>query len=134
MSLFLGLDIGSSSVIAGILRGSTVLAESPRMFFKSRHRGPAVEVDPDAVLSAARLAIAGLGPRARQVDAIALATMSPAWVAMDKNGRALTPIVTHQDRRSVAEARVLEARLGKERHLALCGCRPFPGGISSTTW
>jgi xylulokinase len=53
---------------------------------------------------------------------------------MDARGRPLTPIVTHQDRRSVAEARAIEARLGKERHLALCGTRPFPGGISSTTW
>lgn len=134
MPTFLGLDIGSSSVIAGILRGTRVLAESPRAFFKSRHAGPAVEVDPDTLLTAIRTAIGGLGPHVRAVDAIALATMGPAWVAMDKQGRPLTAIVTHQDRRSVEEARALETRLGKARHLALCGCRPFPGGISSTTW
>jgi len=134
MSTTLGLDIGSSSVIAGILRGTRVLAESPRAFFKSRHYGPAVEVDPDDLLTALRTAIASLGAPARKVDTIVFATMGPAWVAMDRKGRPLTAIVTHQDRRSVAEARELEAGLGKERHLALCGCRPFPGGISSTTW
>jgi xylulokinase len=134
MSTCLGLDIGSSSVIAGILRGTRVLAEAPRAFFKSKHAGPSVEVDPEELLAAVAKAIAGLGSKAREVDHIALAAMCPAWVAMDRQGKALTPIVTHQDRRSVEEARAIEGRVGKERHLALCGCRPFPGGISSTTW
>jgi len=134
MPIYLGLDIGSSSVIAGILRGTKVLAESPRAFFKSHHRGHTVEVRPDDLLSAVRTAIASLGPSARTVDAIALATMGPAWVAMDRNGHPLTPLVTHQDRRSVEEARALEVRMGKKRHLSLCGNRPFPGGISSATW
>lgn len=134
MPTLLGLDIGSSSVIAGILRGSDVLAEAPRVFFRSRHDGPKVEVDPDELLVAIQQAVAGLGGRAKSVDAIALAVMCPAWVAMDRKGRPLTPIVTHQDRRSVAEAHALEERIGKTRHLKLCGCRPFPGGISSTTW
>ena len=134
MPLTLGLDIGSSSVIAGLLRGPKVVAESPRAFFKSKHSGSAVEVDPATLLAAVRTAIAGLGPRVRQVDSIVFATMGPAWVAMDRQGRPLTAIITHQDRRSIVEARELEARLGKDRHLALCGCRPFPGGISSTSW
>ena len=134
MGTTLGLDIGSSSVIAGILRGTKVEAEAPRAFFRTRHSGQSVEVDPDELLRAVRTAIAGLGGKAKQVDAIHLAVMCPAWVALDRAGRPLTPIVTHQDRRSVAEAKALEARLGKQRHLNLCGCRPFPGGISSTTW
>jgi xylulokinase len=134
MSTLLGLDVGSSSVSAGILRGTKVLVEAPRVFFRSRCEGPRVEVDPGELLAAIRQAIARLGPRAKQVDAIALAGMGPAWVAMDRQGHALTPIVTHQDRRSVAEAHELEERLGLKRHLNLCGSRPFPGGISSTTW
>ena len=134
MSLLLGLDVGSSSVIAGILRGTHVLAETPRAFFRTRCDGPRVEVDPDELLAAIRQAIAQLGPRVKDVEAIALAGMAPALVAMDRNGRALTPIVTHQDRRSVAEAHALEDRLGAARHLSLSGMRPFPGGISSTTW
>jgi len=134
MATILGLDIGSSSVIAGILRGHKVVIESPRAFFKSRCHGPNVEVDPEELMRAVRTAIASLEGRAEAVDSIHLAVMSPAWVAMDRNGKALTPIVTHQDRRSVAEAREIEARFGAEQHLQTCGCRPFPGGISSTTW
>ena len=32
------------------------------------------------------------------------------------------------------EARELEQRVGKDRYLALAGNRPYPGGISATTW
>lgn len=130
----LGLDIGSSSVIAGILKGKSLLQESPRAFFPSKCDGAKVEADPEAVLAAAAKAIGALGDAARKVDVINVAVMCPAWLAMDKAGRPLTPLVTHQDRRSVAEARGLEARIGAKRHLAISGCRPFPGGISSTTW
>jgi len=134
MSTFLALDIGSSSVIAGILRGNKTIAEAPRVFFKTHYKGGRVEVDADDMLEAVTLAIAGLNGMALTVDAIALAVMCPAWVVMDRKGRALTPLVTHQDRRSVEIAKEIENRIGKKRHLGIVGCRPFPGGISSTTW
>ena len=134
MPKLLGLDIGSSSVIAGILNGTRVVSESPRAFFRSRCNGAKVEVSPDDLLNALRQAIAGLGGKAQKVDAIALAVMSPAWVAMDRHGKALTPLITHQDRRSMEIAAEIEKQIGKDRHLSITGCRPFPGGISSTTW
>jgi xylulokinase len=134
MATVLGLDIGSSSVIAGILRGTRVVAEAPRAFFRSRCTGSRVEVEPADLLRALRAAVSGLGGGVRGVDAIHLAVMAPAWIAMDREGRPLTPIVTHQDRRSVADARRLEERFGRRAHLRACGNRPFPGGISSTTW
>lgn len=134
MATILGLDIGSSSVIAGVMRGPRVLRESPRAFYRSRCVGPRVEVEPDELLRALRVAIASLDGLAKDVAAIHLAVMSPAWVALDRRGEALTPIVTHQDRRSVEEAREIEAAVGEERHLQLAGTRPFPGGMSSTTW
>ena len=101
MSTLLGIDIGSSSIICGLLKGKTVLKESPRTFFKSTHAGNRVEVQPETVLKALAQAIKGLGADAKQVDAITLATMCPAWCAMDAKGQALTPIITHQDRRSL---------------------------------
>lgn len=134
MAKLLGLDIGSSSVIAGVLDGNRVVCEAPRVFFPSRCVGAGVEVRPEDLLAAITKAIASLGAQARTVEAMNLAVMCPAWVAMDAQGQPLTPLITHQDRRSVVEARELEKRMGQARHLKLCGSRPVPGGISSTTW
>lgn len=130
----LAIDIGSSSVIAGLLKGRRVIRESARAFFRSRCDGPKVEVAPHDLLAAVGKAVGSLGRGPLAVDAVNLAVMCPAWVVMDRNGEPLTPIVTHQDRRSVAEALELEARAGAKRHLQIAGNRPFPGGISSTTW
>ncbi|MGA2229422.1 MAG: FGGY family carbohydrate kinase [Tepidisphaeraceae bacterium] len=131
--IFLALDVGSSSVKAQLFADGAGVGVPVRVGYPTIHDGVKAEVDPAAILTAVKQAIASLGPQAATAQTIGLAVMSPAWVAMDANGRALTPIVIHQDRRSVQVARDLENRVGKERHLALAGNRPFPGGISSTT-
>src|SRR4051794_38897302 len=97
--MLLGLDIGSSSVKAGLLRDAKLIGRVARASFDTRYDGTRAEVEPAAVLKAITSAIEQLRG-ARSVDAIAFATMSPSWLAMDKRGRAITPIVTHQDRRS----------------------------------
>jgi xylulokinase len=129
----LGIDVGSSSVKAGVLRDGAVVGELVREGFPTRYDGPRVEVDAANVLAAVSGAIKLLGEAAKSADVIALSVMAPSWVALDKNDKPLTPIITHQDRRSVQIARDLESRVGKARHLKLAGNRPFPGGISSTT-
>src|ERR1051326_3592451 len=128
----LGLDIGSSSVKAAVLLNGRPMGKIVRQSFPTHYDGTRAEVDAQQILKAVAAAIAHLGTKAKRVDAIAPAVMSPAWVAMDKRGKAITPIVTHQDRRSVEIARELEGRIGKQRHLRLAGNRPFPGSISST--
>src|SRR3712207_6625870 len=119
----LGLDVGSSSVKAGILRGDRVVGEAPRVFFRTRYAAGRAEVESAAILKAVRETVGQIGERAGRVDAIALAVMSPAWVAMDGKGKPLTPIITHQDRRSVEVAAELERRVGKDRHMRLAGTR-----------
>ncbi len=52
---------------------------------------------------------------------------------MDRAGKPLTRLITHQDRRSVEIAHELENRVGMKRFLNIAGNRPFPGGISITT-
>src|SRR5688500_14739649 len=124
----LGIDIGSSSVKAGLLRDRRVVGRVARVGFDTRYDGVRAEVDADAILRAVARAVRQLV--ARSIDHVALSTMSPSWVAMDSRGRALTPVVTHQDRRSVDIAMAIERRVGRRRHLRLAGNRPFPGGIS----
>src|SRR6185503_1355848 len=132
--ILLGIDVGSSSVKSGVVRDGEILGELARSKFETHYEGVRVEVDAEGVLAAVAKAVKPLGPRAKKVDAIGLSVMSPSWVAMDQRGRALTPIITHQDRRSVEIAKELEKAVGKARHLRLAGNRPFPGGISSTTF
>src|SRR5687768_13559300 len=129
----LGIDVGSSSVKAAVMRGGRVVGTIRRHEFPTRYDGTRAEIDPAAILRAVRRAVSELGEPARRVDHVALSVMSPSWVAMDRGGKPLTPIVTHQDRRSVDVAKRLERRVGKDRHLKLAGNRPFPGGISSST-
>lgn len=130
----LGLDCGSSSVKAAVLDGD----KPPRKIVHGRYKtgfdGIRAELDATSVLKGLADAIGQLGPAALKVDHVAIDNMAPSWVAIDAKGRPLTPIVTHQDRRSVDVAREIERRVGKARHLKLAGNRPVPGGISSTTW
>jgi xylulokinase len=129
----LGLDIGSSSVKAAIVRNGKIVGRPARSAITTKFHGVRAEVNPADVLQAIQKAIHDLGSAAKHVDAIGLSVMSPAWIAMDRSGKPLTPLITHQDRRSVAIAMQIEKRVGKARHLRIAGNRPFPGGISSTT-
>lgn len=129
----LGMDVGTSSVKAGIVREGRIVGSAVSESYPTRFEGPRVEVDPELVLKAIRRAIAGLGKSVGRVDAVGLSVMGPAWVAMDSKGRAVTPIVTHQDRRSVEMARELVARVGEKEFLRVAGNLPFPGSISIST-
>jgi xylulokinase len=133
----LALDIGSSSVKAAILRSDAAPRGVVRVPFPTIYAddgtAPRAEVKLAAIERAIRTAIGKLGPSAKRVDLIAATTMSPSWLALDARGKPLTNVITHQDRRSIAEAAAIEGRVGKAAHLALAGNRPFPGGISSTT-
>jgi len=130
----LGIDIGSSSVKAGILRGGRIIGDLVIQTFPTKFDGVRAEVSANDILCALANAIHRVRLAPGKPDILALSVMSPAWLAMDKTGKALTPIITHQDRRSIAIAHKIEDRVGKQRHLNIAGNRPFPGGISSTTF
>src|SRR6266700_3644697 len=85
MSL-LGIDIGSSSVKCAILRNGRVHGQIVHAKFPTRRDGVKVEVDPPALLKAITSAAKQVEKGGTGVDAVALSVMSPAWVAMDKNG------------------------------------------------
>ena len=85
----LGIDVGSSSVKAGILRGTNVVGRIARRSFDTRYNGVRAEVEPETIVAAIRGAVGELGASAKRADVIALSVMSPAWVAMDKRGALL---------------------------------------------
>lgn len=130
----LGIDIGSSSVKAAVLRGPGVPRNIQYAAFITRYTGNRAEVSVREIDRALRVVLRGIGPELHTIDAIAITTMAPSWLAMDARGKALTPVITHQDQRSVDEARQIERVIGHQKHLRITGNLPFPGGISSTTW
>lgn len=133
----LAIDIGSSSVKAGVLLGTSPAGGLTRAAFPTTYDGTHAQVDPAHILralsAASKQAIANSVLGKRRIEVVALSSMSPSWVAIGKNAKPLSPIITHQDRRSTAEAIHIEKSFGMEEHLNITGNRPVPGGISSTT-
>jgi xylulokinase len=137
MMNILAIDIGSSSVKAAVLTStllpsSIVRADYPRILLGPAGTTP-TELPVAAIEAAILTAVSKLKRRLRGVDLIAHTAMSPSWLAMKRDGTPLTPVVTHQDRRSYEQAARIERVVGRRRHLQLTGNRPGPGGISSTT-
>lgn len=128
----LALDIGSSSIKAAMLRHGKPAGTITRTVYPTSRDGVRAEVNPRTLLRAVSTAITSL-PGVRDADVLSLAVMSPACVALDSKGRALSPIITHQDRRSIDDARFILEEVGEKAILNITGNIPFPGGISSTT-
>jgi sugar (pentulose or hexulose) kinase len=129
----LALDIGSSSVKAAVLQDGSVVAGPSRAAYETSYQGVRAEIEPAGLWRAVVAAVRALDGRDR-IDLVGLTSLGPAWIAMDADGEPLTPFVTHADRRSIEQARAIERTVGRDRHLAVAGNRPFPGGIASTTW
>ncbi|MGF1633495.1 MAG: FGGY-family carbohydrate kinase [Phycisphaerae bacterium] len=127
----LAIDVGSSAVKAAVLEGTSVVGRVARESFATRYVGHIAEVEPAEILRAVKAAVARL-PAAR-ADVLALAVMSPCVTLADAEGRGLVPFITHQDRRSLAAARAVEADIGPDRFLQTVGCRCTPGGIAASS-
>lgn len=127
----LAVDVGSSSVKAARLKGTEVLGRVRRVPFATVCDGSSVEVRPGDLQAAIHHAIDGL---TRGVDAIVLGCMSPAMTLLDRRGKPLTNFITHQDRRSTAEAQQLAETIGEQRYRDLAGLAPTPGGVAATSF
>lgn len=116
--LVLALDVGTSGARALCFDASAdpldgaegLVAYAPRL-------GPdgAAELDPDALVEAVAGAVdaclAGAGRRAPEVRAVGLSVFWHSLVAVDADGRPLTPVITWADTRSDGAARELAERL-----------------------
>jgi sugar (pentulose or hexulose) kinase len=127
------VDAGSSSIKAALFDDDRRVGPIVRTEVATRFDGPAVEIDADRFYDAFIRAVRLLGPAAAAADCLSYDVLAPGFVAVTRRGEALSPIITHQDRRSVAQALEIERRVGAERHLEILGCRPFPGGIASSS-
>jgi sugar (pentulose or hexulose) kinase len=132
----LALDIGSSSVKAGILDVETaqpVYPLPPSAPYKLEHPNQdtaqvRAEAVWEAVCRAARGAVEG---HAEEVEGIGLTCLMPALVLLDARDNVLGPVWTHLDRRARPVSRRIWEEMGIE-FLSITGNRPLPGGMSVT--
>ncbi len=131
----LGLDIGSSSVKAGVwdARRGQILGRV-RVAYPSIQEGDRAEVDAAALFGAVRRAgRAALQGASGRVDAVCFCAFSSGVVVTDSHGAPRTRIITHADRRSADVARDLVRMRSKRWWLERTSNLPYPGGIGSST-
>ena len=126
----LAIDLGSSSVKAAYWDGNR-FRNRVRVEYKTHFDGIRAELHADDVLRA--VIRAGREAHAQHADAVAFCTLSSGVVITDAAGKVRLGVITHQDRRSVDEARNLVKRLGTPWLLAHTGNLPYPGSIGSST-
>jgi sugar (pentulose or hexulose) kinase len=126
----LAIDVGSSSVKAAVWDGRRFTGRA-RVAYATQFDGDRAELHPETVLAA--VVRAGREVRAERAQAVSFCALSSGVVVTDARGKARLPVITHQDRRSVREARGLVEALGKKWLLTHTGNLPYPGGIGSST-
>ena len=126
----LAIDIGSSSVKAAFHDGRRFLTRV-RVPYQTLFHNNRAELDPQTILRA--VITSGKQAKPKSPDAISFCTLSSALTLTNKNFKPRTNIITHQDRRSTAEARNLVKKIGHAYLLQHTGNRPFPGGIASSS-
>jgi xylulokinase len=110
---WLGLDFGTSSVKAVLVRGDGTVEGRASAAYPTRYApGGIAEQDAAEYLRAGREAIAACGARGVRLAGIGLAGQTPTLVPVDVNGEAVRPALTWQDHRADDEALVLADELG----------------------
>ena len=128
--MFLGLDIGTSSVKAVLVDGDDrVIAVADRPLTVARPHPDWSEQDPQSWVEATIAAVDELAAREpsalARVEGIGLSGQMHGAVFLDADDRVLRPAILWNDGRSVAECRVLEERFA-DLH-AVSGNLAMPG-------
>jgi gluconokinase len=130
MTLVLALDVGTSSVRARVYdeEGRHVVDAEAREEYEVRHGpGGRAEFDAERLARDAADAIAEARREAEgPIDAVGASCFWHSLLAVDESGRALTPVMTWRDTRSVDDADALARRLDPGAVHARTGCHLHP--------
>jgi len=129
----LAVDVGTQSLRATVVDRDFKIIEAARAaYFPRVYSKNYVEIDANTLWQAFIQVCSELTP-GQPLDAVSFATLCPSLLAMDADGRPISPVILHMDRRSYPQARWALDRVGEEKFLAIAGNLPFPGGISATS-
>jgi xylulokinase len=117
VTLLLGLDIGTTSVKAGLFDAAGRQVAAAGREYRLAHPAPDhVEIDPETWWRSAVAAVRGTletpGVDPARIAALAVSSQGETVAAVDADGRALGPALVWLDNRAAAEARELEERFG----------------------
>ena len=121
--LFLGLDLGTSALKAGLFDGTGHLLALARRSYPLYTPQPGwAEQEPEDWWTAVRAAVAELLERAAvdraRIAAVGLSGQAPGHVLVDADGAPLGRAIIWSDRRAAAEAKWLAERVTREQALA----------------
>lgn len=126
MSLLIGLDVGTTSVKAGLYAPSGQLLGAAAEEYLLDHPGPdRAQIDPDVYWTATRAAI-GRALSASRADpeavaAIAVSSQGETVIAVDEDGRPLAPALVWLDNRATQEALEIAQRFDDATVYAVTG-------------
>ena len=113
--MYLSIDFGTGSLKAALMKGTEYWIDQVPLSLTQE--GLRAEQDPSLWLNALCTAVTRLLKRsniaAEKLEAIALSSHSPSLVPVDKEGEALLPCLTWQDRRALDQAERLNQELGE---------------------
>lgn len=133
MSLFIGIDVGTSGLQALAIEGETgtTVASASAEYPLSTPRPGWAEQDPDDFAGAAFDCLAriasSLGPRAREIAGIGLTGQMHSAVLLDDDGRVVRPAILWCDTRTTAQCESIRAAVGDEGLARLVGNRALEG-------
>jgi len=122
--ILIGVDVGTTGVKGvAVDADGRVLASAEEPYELSIPRSGWAEQDPEHWWQASRRVLAALPPSA----AIGLSGQMHGLVVLDDRDRVLRPAILWNDQRTAAECAEIEARVGRERLVALTGNRALTG-------
>ncbi len=126
MDLLLGLDVGTTSVKAGLFDPAGACLAVAGEEYRLDHPAPdRAELDAEvywrAARAAVRRAVAAAGAGRDDVTALAVSSQGETVVPVDDAGRALAPAIVWLDNRAMAEAREIEEAFGEDRVYEVTG-------------
>jgi xylulokinase len=130
--LFVGLDLGTSAVKAGLFdQAGHLLHLACRGYPLHEPQAGWAQQDPEAwwMATCASLKEVLAGVEVSRIAAVGLSGQAPGQVLVGANGGALGPAIIWSDRRAVAEAAWLATQITPDQALAWTGS-PFIGGAT----
>lgn len=130
--LFLGVDVGTTSIKASLYDGEgRLIASAARPYPTARRSQGFVEQNPrdwtDGII--ATMDVLLIEDRVDRVAAVGLCGQANTDVFVDATGRAVAPAIVWQDNRAAPEAALLDACISAEEKVAWWGV-PMPIGAS----